>query len=76
MKRDTESHGSFAWGRDAKEAVHNAVVLEEVAKMALFTEQLNQGAAAGAQLMQDKHYNRKHVAGAYYGNESALFCVK
>lgn len=63
-----KNHGPFAWGKDAKEAVHNAVVLEEVAKMALFTEQLNQDVEPAPQRIQDKHYYRKHGANAYYGN--------
>lgn len=63
------NHGPFAWGKDAKDAVHNAVVLEEVAKMALFTEQLNLAAEPAPQRIQDKHYFRKHGANAYYGNK-------
>ena len=62
------NHGPFAWGKDAKEAVHNAVVLEEVAKMALFTEQLRPRVEPAPQRIQDKHYFRKHGANAYYGN--------
>lgn len=67
-----QNHGPFTWGKDAKEAVHNAVVLEEVAKMAFFTEQLNPKAIPAPQRLQDKHYYRKHGAGAYYGNETKL----
>lgn len=63
------NHGPFAWGKDARNAVHNAVVLEEVAKMALFTEQLKPTAAPAPQRIQDKHYFRKHGANAYYGNK-------
>lgn len=63
------NHGPFAWGKDAKEAVHNAVVLEEVAKMALFTEQLKPDVNPAPQRIQDKHYFRKHGANAYYGNK-------
>jgi L-ribulose-5-phosphate 4-epimerase len=57
------SHGPFAWGKDAFDAVHNAVVLEEIAYMALHYE------AAGhmQQSLLDKHYLRKHGTGAYYG---------
>lgn len=61
------NHGPFTWGKDAAEAVHNAVVLEEVAKMAFRTEQLNTGVAPAPQVLQDKHYLRKHGPGAYYG---------
>ena len=63
------NHGPFAWGKDAKEAVHNAVVLEEVARMALFTEQLKHDVKPAPQRIQDKHYFRKHGANAYYGNK-------
>lgn len=64
-----KNHGPFAWGKDAKEAVHNAVVLEEVAKMALFTEQLKPDVESAPQRIQDKHYYRKHGVNAYYGNK-------
>ncbi len=63
------SHGPFTWGKDAAEAVHNAVVLEEVAKMATRTEMLNPKAAPAVQYVQDKHYFRKHGANAYYGQK-------
>jgi len=59
-------HGPFAWGKDALEAVHHAVVLEEVAKMAFRTEVLGQGEAV-KQFLLDKHYQRKHGKDAYYG---------
>ncbi|MBQ8592196.1 MAG: L-ribulose-5-phosphate 4-epimerase [Lachnospiraceae bacterium] len=62
-----KNHGPFAWGKDANEAVHNAVVLEEVAKMAYRAETLNAQIQPAPQELQDKHYNRKHGAGAYYG---------
>lgn len=63
------SHGPFTWGKDAAEAVHNAVVLEEVAKMAFHTEQLRPGVQAAPQCIQDKHFLRKHGANAYYGQK-------
>lgn len=63
------NHGPFTWGKDAAEAVHNAVVLEEVAKMAFRTEQLNRGVQPAPQVLQDKHYLRKHGPGAYYGQK-------
>ena len=56
-----KNHGPFAWGKDAKEAVHNAVVLEEVAKMALFTEQLKPDVEPAPQRIQDKHYYENMV---------------
>ena len=61
------SHGPFAWGKNAKDAVHNAVVLEEVAFMALNAMQLNPGLGAMQQELLDKHYLRKHGKNAYYG---------
>lgn len=62
-----KNHGPFAWGKDAKDAVHNAVVLEEVAKMAYRAEMINPRVEAAPQELQDKHYYRKHGANAYYG---------
>lgn len=62
-----KNHGPFAWGKDAKEAVHNAVVLEEVAKMAYRCEIINKDVKPAPQELQDKHYYRKHGANAYYG---------
>ncbi len=63
------SHGPFTWGKDAAEAVHNAVVLDEVAKMATRTEMLNPKVKPAVQYVQDKHYFRKHGANAYYGQK-------
>lgn len=62
------NHGPFAWGKDAMEAVHNAVVLEEVAKMAARTEQLEAEVHEAPRTIQDKHFFRKHGPNAYYGN--------
>ena len=62
-----ENHGPFTWGKDADEAVHNAVVLEEVAKMAYRTEQLKPNVKMAPQELQDKHFLRKHGENAYYG---------
>ena len=61
------SHGPFTWGKDAVQAVYHAVVLEEVAKMAILTRQVNPNAAPAPQRIQDKHYTRKHGPNAYYG---------
>ena len=61
------SHGPFAWGKDAKEAVHNAVVMEELAKMAYRTIQINPEIKSVEQYLLNKHYFRKHGANAYYG---------
>ena len=63
------SHGPFAWGIDPDNAVHNAVVLEEVAFMALQTEMLNANATKMQQELLDKHYLRKHGKNAYYGQK-------
>ena len=62
-----KNHGPFAWGKDAMDAVHNAVVLEEVAKMAYRTEIINAEVPPAPKELQDKHYFRKHGANAYYG---------
>lgn len=59
-------HAPFSWGKDANDAVHNAVVLEEVSAMALATRLLNQDIKI-QQALSDKHYFRKHGANAYYG---------
>lgn len=64
-----KNHGPFAWGKDAMEAVHNAVVLEEVAKMAARCEMINPQVQPAPQELQDKHYLRKHGANAYYGQK-------
>lgn len=61
------SHGPFAWGKDAADAVYHAVVLEEVAKMAIFTRQVKASAPSMPQRYLDKHYMRKHGPNAYYG---------
>ncbi|MDR1542438.1 MAG: L-ribulose-5-phosphate 4-epimerase [Clostridiales bacterium] len=61
------SHGPFAWGKDPLDAVHNAVVLEEVAMMAWHCEMIDKGIGAMQQELLDKHFLRKHGAGAYYG---------
>lgn len=63
------NHGPFAWGKDAHEAVHNAVVLEEVAMMAYYTCTLTPGIGAIHQSILDKHFLRKHGANAYYGQK-------
>ncbi|MEC5318353.1 L-ribulose-5-phosphate 4-epimerase [Brenneria populi subsp. brevivirga] len=60
-------HGPFAWGKNAANAVHNAVVLEEIAYMNLFTHQLRPKIAPMQQTLLDKHFLRKHGANAYYG---------
>ncbi|EEG95925.1 putative L-ribulose-5-phosphate 4-epimerase [Roseburia inulinivorans DSM 16841] len=61
------NHGPFTWGKDATEAVQNAVVLEEVAKMATKTELINPKVKPAPDCIRDKHFFRKHGANAYYG---------
>ncbi|MDO4764724.1 MAG: L-ribulose-5-phosphate 4-epimerase [Eubacteriales bacterium] len=62
-------HGPFAWGRNAFDAVHNAKVLDEVAKMAFRAEVLNPHVEPLPQALLDKHYLRKHGKNAYYGQK-------
>jgi L-ribulose-5-phosphate 4-epimerase len=63
------NHGPFTWGTDASGAVHNAVVLEEVASMAFHTEMLGSSMKPVQDVLLDKHYLRKHGANAYYGQK-------
>lgn len=64
-----KNHGPFTWGKSAKSAVENAVVLEEVAAMAYRTELINPKAEPAPQYLLDKHYFRKHGPNAYYGQK-------
>ncbi|MDR2798583.1 MAG: L-ribulose-5-phosphate 4-epimerase [Treponema sp.] len=61
------SHGPFSWGKNASDAVHNAVVLEECAMMAWHTLIIESGKTVMQQELLDVHYQRKHGPGAYYG---------
>ncbi len=61
------NHGPFNWGKDAHEAVHNAVVMEEVAKMAFNTFALTPNVKPISDFLLDRHFLRKHGADAYYG---------
>jgi len=63
------NHGPFTWGKNASEAVHNAVVLEELSMMAYHTYCLSPGLDAIDQELLDKHFLRKHGSGAYYGQK-------
>ena len=63
------NHGPFTWGKDARQAVYHAVVLEEVARMALFTAQLAPEVGPAPQYLQDKHFMRKHGPNASYGQK-------
>ena len=60
-------HGPFSWGKDPAKAVYNAVVLEEIAKMAYLTLQINPEISSIKQTLIDKHFFRKHGKDAYYG---------
>ncbi len=64
-----KSHGVFSWGKDADNAVHNAVVIEAVAEMALKTELINPKVQPAAEELLEKHYQRKHGKNAYYGQK-------
>ena len=63
------SHGPFCWGTDAADAVHNAVVLEQIAAMAWQNQLFDPDIGAMQQELLDRHYLRKHGAGAYYGQK-------
>ena len=63
------NHGPFTWGKDAAQAVYHAVVLEEVAKMAMYTITIDPNTPSAPQHVQDKHYMRKHGPNAYYGQK-------
>ena len=65
-----KNHGPFAWGKNACEAVHNAMVLEEISKMAARSEQINPQIQPAPQELQYKHYYRKHGMCAYYGQKN------
>ena len=64
-----KNHGVFTWGKTPEKAVENAVTVEEVAKMALLTEQLAPKTVRVKQHLLDKHYFRKHGKNAYYGQK-------
>ncbi|MEB6257280.1 L-ribulose-5-phosphate 4-epimerase [Mammaliicoccus sciuri] len=64
-----QGHAPFVWAKDCEHAVMNAVVLEEVCKLNLFTQQLNENASVLPQEILNKHYERKHGVNAYYGQK-------
>ena len=66
-----KNHGPFSWGKDAMEAVHNAVVLEEIAMMAFHSRILNPQIPPMPAALLDKHFLRKHGENAYYGQKKA-----
>lgn len=63
------NHGPFVWGRDPRDAVHNAVIVEFLAKIEIHIRSLNPDAPRPPQYLIDKHYRRKHGADAYYGQK-------
>lgn len=63
------SHAPFAWGPSPEKAMENAIVLEQVALMAILTQQLNPAVQPVPKVLLDKHYLRKHGPGAYYGQK-------
>ncbi|WP_346701396.1 L-ribulose-5-phosphate 4-epimerase [uncultured Alistipes sp.] len=65
------NHGPFSWGRSPEEAVHNSVVLEQVAKMAYVSQSLNPEMPM-SEMLTEKHFTRKHGANAYYGQKHPL----
>jgi L-ribulose-5-phosphate 4-epimerase len=66
-----KNHGPFCWGKDPFEAVHNAVVLEEIGMMAVYTEQLmGADTAPMPSVLLEKHFFRKHGPNAYYGQKA------
>jgi L-ribulose-5-phosphate 4-epimerase len=62
-------HGPFTWGKTPEKAIHNSVILEELAKMALLTMQINPRAPRLKEALIRKHYQRKHGPNAYYGQD-------
>lgn len=65
------NHGPFAWGKDAAQAVYHAVVLEEVAKMGIYTIQVDSDSSAAPDHVINKHFMRKHGPNAYYGQKES-----
>jgi L-ribulose-5-phosphate 4-epimerase len=63
-----KNHGPFSWGKDADEAVHNAAVMEQVARMAFISLQVNPQLTMN-KLLIEKHFSRKHGPDAYYGQK-------
>lgn len=64
------NHGPFTWGKDPAQAVYHSVVLEEVARMNRYTEQINPEVVPAPDYIMDKHYLRKHGPNAYYGQKN------
>lgn len=64
------AHGPFVWGAEPQEAVENAIILEEIARMALQTLAINPKAERLPRALHDRHFSRKHGPSAYYGQKS------
>ncbi len=64
-----QNHGPFTWGNSAEKAVYNAAVLEEIARMAYLTLQINPSTPRLKESLRQKHYQRKHGKNAYYGQD-------
>jgi L-ribulose-5-phosphate 4-epimerase len=64
-----QNHGPFTWGKTAQKSVYNAAVLEEVARMAYLTKQINPNVERIKETLRNKHYERKHGKNAYYGQK-------
>ncbi len=64
-----QNHGPFSWGKDAADSVKNAIILEEVAQMGIYSRLLNPSVQPVPQSLLDKHFLRKHGPGAYYGQK-------
>jgi len=69
-------HGPFTWGATPEKAVYNSVILEELAKMALLTRQIDPQATRLPEALIQKHYQRKHGPNAYYGQSDRLHDLK
>jgi L-ribulose-5-phosphate 4-epimerase len=63
------NHGPFTWGRSPEKAVYNSAVLEELARMAFLSEQIQPGLSRMKTSLIRKHYERKHGPGSYYGQK-------
>ena len=70
------NHGPFTWGKDPAQAVYHSVVLEEVARMDRYTEQINPRVEPAPSYIMDKHYLRKHGPNAYYGQKGDVHWLK
>jgi L-ribulose-5-phosphate 4-epimerase len=63
------NHAPFTWGKTPHKAVYNSAVLESIAQMAMYTEQINPNASRLKEALIQKHYERKHGPNSYYGQQ-------